>query len=137
MALAEVLYRDSHTSDGRCKYPRSCVIDGVHVQPEPLTGDRHAPDGRKFAWGPIDAIHRIGEYAVVEYRQDRSNHSPSQPWCWDDHNETRFHPYINGRDTNCSYLSLDSALIGVIAYKREGPNGQAAAYFNRMTNVEN
>lgn len=101
------------------------------VRPEPLRGPRTGPDGKRFSWGPVDAIHRIGEYAVVEYREDTSNFR--QPEVWARHGRTVFHPYIDGRDTHRSYLTLDSALVGAIAIKREGPNGQAADYFDRMT----
>lgn len=133
MDTAEQQYRDNHTSDGRCKYPKFCEDNGVHVRPERLAGPRIAPDGRQFAWGPIDAIHTIGEYQIAEYREDQSNHSASQPWCWERHGRTLFHPWIAGRDMHASFLTLDSALVGAIAYKREGPNGRAARYFDLMT----
>jgi hypothetical protein len=131
----EAEYTADHTLDGRCKYPRVCVEMGVHVRPDPLARPRHntAPDGKEFVWGPIDAVHTVGEYAIVQYREDQSNHSASQPWAWNRHGRTVYHPYLNGRDTNHSYASLDSALVGVIAIKREGYNGQAAEYFDRMT----
>ena len=44
-----------------------------------------------------------------------------------------YHGYINYSDTNHSYLSLDSALIG---YKHEGGNGKAAMYFEKMIGLE-
>lgn len=106
-------------------------VDARPEPPERLSGPRIGPDGRTFPWGPIDATHEVGEYQIVQFRRDMSN--SSQPKYWHEHGQTQFHPYINGRDTSCSYASLDSALVGVIAYRREGPNGQAAHYFDRMT----
>ncbi|MFN2347095.1 MAG: hypothetical protein ABR616_15455 [Dermatophilaceae bacterium] len=99
--------------------------------PAPLAGNRAAPDGTRFTWGPIDAVHTVGEYQIVEYREDRSNFRRAEEW--DGHGRTLFHPYIGGRDLHRGYLSLDSALVGAIAYKREGPNSRAADYFERMT----
>ena len=43
--------------------------------------------------------------------------------------EINFHPFIDGRDTNQSYHSLEAALVGVIAYKYEGCNHHADTYF--------
>lgn len=43
---------------------------------------------------------------------------------------------INYSDMNHSYLSLDSALIGCIGYKREGENGKATIYFEGMIGLE-
>lgn len=40
-------------------------------------------------------------------------------------NKTHWHGYINYKDTNTSYSSLDSALVGCIGRKREGGNGKA------------
>jgi hypothetical protein len=99
--------------------------------PLPRTG-LQAPDGKRFPWGPIDAVHVMGPYAIVEYRNDASGNT-FQREVWAEHGQTRFHPYIDGRDTSCSYRSLDSALVGAVAYRREGPNGRAAFYFDRMT----
>ena len=43
-----------------------------------------------------------------------------------------YHGYINYKDTNTSYSSLDSALVGCIGRKYEGGNGKAAMYFCKM-----
>jgi hypothetical protein len=104
-------------------------------QPSPLPGTGHftAPDGRPFPWGPIDRVHRVGRFAIVEFRRDESKlWSPDGKYL-DRHNATQFHPYIDGRDASTSYSSLESALVGAVGYLREGPNGRAASYFDRMT----
>jgi len=100
-------------------------------KPQYLPGDRTSPDSRTFPWGPIDAVHRIGNFQIVEYRSDKSNSTQSE--YWHEHGETMFHPYINWKDTNRSYTSLESALVGAVGVVREGPNGRAAEYFDRMT----
>lgn len=104
-------------------------------RPEPLRKPYGTdPAGRKFAWGPIVKVHEIGEYQIVEFLRDLSNfHLTGQANPYADHGATQFHPYINGRDTGTYYRTLDSALVGCVAYKREGPNGRAADYFDRMT----
>lgn len=89
------------------------------------------PDHKKFTWGPIQKIHTINKYQIVEYLKDNSNlhgEIPTSP-----HRKTMFHVYIDGKDTCRSFYSLDSALIGAIVYVRRGPNSQAAAYFDLMT----
>lgn len=85
--------------------------------------------GHKYTWGKLVKIHEIGEYKVVEYFSYKyeNNHRT------DGYEETAsFHPYINDQDTNNSYESLDAALVGVIAYKQDGPNSQAARFFMKM-----
>ena len=74
---------------------------------------------KEFAWGNVFQIHCIGEYQIVEYIDKKDN-------------KTYYHGYINYSDTNHSYSSLDSALIGCVGYKHEGGNGKAAMYFEKM-----
>lgn len=74
---------------------------------------------KEFAWGNVFQIHCIGEYQIVEYINKKNS-------------KKYYHGYINYSDTNCSYSSLDSALIGCIGYKYEGGNGKAAMYFEKM-----
>lgn len=66
---------------------------------------------KEFTWGNVIKIHCIREYQIVEYIDKRDK-------------KTYYHGYINYSDTNHSYLSLDSALIGCIGYKHEGGNGK-------------
>ena len=78
---------------------------------------------KEFTWGNVIKIHCIGEYQIVEYIDKRDK-------------KIYYHGYINYSDTNCAYLSLDSALIGCIGYKHEGGNGKAAMYFEKMIGLE-
>lgn len=73
--------------------------------------------GKKFVWGNVTKQHTIGEWLIVEY-QDKNNNS-----------ETMFHPYYQGKDTGCSYATLDEALIGAISRKYDGLNTRADRYF--------
>ena len=76
----------------------------------------------EYSLGKVIKVHCIGEYQIVEaIGRD---------------GETHWHGYINYRDTNTSYSSLDSALIGCIGIKYEGGNGKAAMYFCRMVDMK-
>lgn len=72
---------------------------------------------REYHWGEVVKIHCVGEYQIVEAIKDQKMH---------------YHGYINYKDTNTSYYSLDSALVGCIGRKHEGGNGKAAMYFCKM-----
>lgn len=98
--------------------------------PQRLVGNRVGPDGRSRTLGPIDGVHEIGEYLIIEFRWDASDSSEA---LWHHHGKTYFEPYVAGKSTCVIHESLDSALVAAVAYKREGPNGQAAWYFERMT----
>lgn len=76
---------------------------------------------REYHWGKVLEIHCIGEYQIVEAIED---------------NEIHWHGYINYKDTNTSYYSLDSALVGCIGRKHEGGNGKAAMYFCKMIGMK-
>lgn len=99
-------------------------------RPDPLRGNRHAPDGKRFPWGVIDETYVVGPYQIVKYRADRSSYAQESTWV--EHGQVRYHPYIDGHDASRCYLSLDAALVGVVAVCNEGPNTQADAYFMRM-----
>lgn len=96
-------------------------------------GTRHAPDGRTFPWGPIQQVHQISGIQIVEYLADNSTIANPSEHTYSEHGQPRFHPYLDGRDMGMSFTTLDNALVGAIAYRREGPNSRAATYFNRMT----
>lgn len=70
---------------------------------------------------------------MVEYLRDARNLSNPSEASVRDHGRTFFHPYLGGRDLHRPYRSLDSALVGAIAYRRCGPNSQAAHHFDLMT----
>ncbi|MDD5454024.1 MAG: hypothetical protein PHW62_00790 [Candidatus Ratteibacteria bacterium] len=70
-----------------------------------------------------DFIINNGEYIILEVPHDIA----SEP-----HPYHIFHTYINFMDTGKGYASLDSALIGLLAYKYQGTNSQAGEMFERM-----
>lgn len=88
---------------------------------------REATDGEKDTWIMIECewlgksikVHKIGEYQIVEYIDSDTGNS-----C--------FSSLINYESTNHSYGSLDSAIVGCIAYKHEGCNHRADQYFMKM-----
>lgn len=71
-----------------------------------------------FTWGPVVAVHRIGPYAIVEYRRQIFEGSTSTGKYSD--TETMFHPYVDGKDTNVGTYSLEMALLHAIASKQFG-----------------
>ncbi len=77
---------------------------------------------REYHWGKVVEIHCVGEYQIVEAIKDDG--------------KVHYHGYINYKDTNTSYSSLDSALVGCIGRKHEGGNGKAAMYFYKMIGIE-
>lgn len=69
---------------------------------------------KKYTWGELVNIHEIGNYLIVEYKnEERGQHGQIISGTYDGTNS--FHPYINGRDTNCSFSSLDMALIHAVS----------------------
>lgn len=77
---------------------------------------------REYHYGKVVKIHCVGEYQIVEaIKGDGKIH---------------YHGYISYKDTNASYSSLDSALVGCIGRKYEGENGKAAMYFYKMIGIE-
>jgi hypothetical protein len=84
---------------------------------------------KSCAWlGKFVASHELGEYFIVEYKPTAYDGcSPKVPKRYED--ESNFHPFINGKDTNTSYVSIEAAIVGAIAYKYDGGNTRADQYF--------
>jgi hypothetical protein len=85
-----------------------------------------------FTWGRVVARHYVGEYEIVEFVPNKAvNISQEEYDRRLAEHPTSFHPFINGKDTNHGYNSLDHALVGAIALKRDGLNTRADTYFMR------
>jgi len=102
----------------------------VLVRPEYIAGSRTDPYGMRFPWGPIIEMHQIGPYTILEFLEDTSNYD--NPSAWERHGRTLWHVYIDGKNTGVAALSLDAALAGAIAYRRDGADSTAGDYFIRM-----
>jgi len=76
---------------------------------------------KDFVWGLVDEWHLVGPYAIAEYRRG---------------DDTYFHPYLDGKDTNHSYDSLEGALAGVISIQHDGINTRADIYFMRAIGLK-
>jgi hypothetical protein len=88
----------------------------------------------KYPWGLVITVHSIGEYDIIEsYPNEYKNGRGTGEI---DYNHKQYHPYINGKDTNHSYYTLEGALIGAIAQKFDGLNSQAAMYFCKMVGIK-
>lgn len=107
---------------GRCYFDTLDTITDEDVR-ETTHEEKLRLIKEEYTWGRVIDIHCIGEYQIVEYEDKRTN-------------EHLWHGYINYSDTNASYYSLDSALIGCIGRKYEGANGKAAMYFEKMIDLK-
>lgn len=98
-------------------------------------------DWKNYTWGVVTEVFKIGDYGIVKYI---SNYDK------EDVNKVRFHPFIwttdesikyhndapYWRDTSTSYYSLESAIVGAIAYKFDGANSQAGGFFDKMIGLK-
>ena len=118
----EGLFKFKPCNSGCCYYSNLDTIteddvrEATHEEKIKLITD-------EYSWGKVTKVHCIGEYQIIEYE---SKTAPKHLW----------HTYINYADTNNSYMSLDSPLIGCIGRKYEGVNGKAAMYFEKMIGLE-
>ena len=68
----------------------------------------------KYVWGEIVNVHEIGNYLIVEYKNCKDDeHGQDIKGTYDGTNS--FHPYVDGHDTNCSFDTLDKAIIHAIS----------------------
>lgn len=77
----------------------------------------------EFVWGNIiqTVYIPVSNIQIIEFIEKHSKNK-----------EIRYHVYIDFCDTNTSYETMDSALVGAIGYKHEGGNGRASMYFMKM-----
>jgi len=61
-----------------------------------------------FVWGVVVEVHEVGPYSIVEHL-DKEDHRI-------------FHPYVEGRDTNCGCTTIEGALLQAMAVKHIGHN---------------
>ncbi len=87
--------------------------------------------GEKFNWGDVIAMHAIGPYAIAEYHPWKTAGS-SVLTGNADMESLAFAGWVEGRCTSQSWLSLDAALAGCMAYRAEGRNCRAGEYFIKM-----
>jgi len=73
-------------------------------------------DPRRFTWGQVVQIHDLGRYTFVEYLKknyEKESEFDDQP---------SFHVYVDGKTTNNSCDSLESAMVLAIARGKMEPN---------------
>ncbi|WP_405057078.1 hypothetical protein OG474_30620 [Kribbella sp. NBC_01505] len=97
------------------------------ISAEALRNQR-CPAGLVFAWGPIDKVHAVGPYKVVEFRADVTFVSSIGLT----HGLTYYHPVLTDVYTLIRHETLDEALLCAIAHSHEGKITQAASYFMKM-----
>lgn len=119
VVISEKVFKFKPCNSGSCYYSQLDTIIEDDVR-EATHEEKLQFIAEEYTWGKVIKIHCIGEYQIVEAIKD---------------NKSQWHGYINYLDTNVSYLSLDSALVGCIGIKYEGGNGKAAMYFNKMVGM--
>lgn len=62
---------------------------------------------KRWAWGGAPVVHEIGPYSIVESVDEKRG-------------VILFHPYVNGKDTNSSYLTLDQSLLAAMDHRHNG-----------------
>lgn len=94
----------------------------------------------RFPWGEVVAVYEIGPYAIVEFYRNRPDNAKDD-WA----TEISFHLWVDGKDTNHSYHSLDHALVAGVVKRNEdrnfpgrsvGANEQLSSYVMRILQPE-
>lgn len=86
---------------------------------------------KDFGWlGRITKIHTIGRYDVVEYERKPASNDEDRA------HYINFGTYIDGKQTNYSYSTLDAALVGCVALAHDGINTRADGYFMRSIGAD-
>ena len=119
VVASDKLFKFKPCNSGSCYYSELDTITENDIR-EATHEEKLQLIAVEYTWGKVVNIHCVGEYQIVEAIKD---------------NETHWHGYIDYKDTNVSYSSLDSALVGCIGIKYEGGNGRAAMYFNKMVGM--
>lgn len=119
VVVSDKLFKFKPCNSGTCYYSELDTITENDIR-EATHEEKLQLIAVEYTWGKVVNIHCVGEYQIVEAIKD---------------NETHWHGYIDYKDTNVSYFSLDSALVGCIGIKYEGGNGRAAMYFNKMVGM--
>lgn len=79
---------------------------------------------KDFCWGKVIKTHYIGQFQFIEAERNNKDYP------------VLFSAYINFESISRSYMSLESAMIGVIAYKYDGSSSQAAEFFEKMIGLK-
>lgn len=116
VVISERLFKFKPCNSGSCYYSELDTITENDMR-EATHEEKLQLITEEYTWGKVVNIHSVGDYQIVEAIKD---------------NKTHWHGYIDYKDTNVSYTSLDSALVGCIGIKHEGGNGRAAMYFCKM-----
>jgi len=88
-------------------------------------------NGFYFTWGEVVEIISMKNYSFVVYHPWKSNecnvymHDP-------DYTRFQYNGYIDGKSISRGWNSLEAAMVGIVAYKLDGPNTKADRYFMKM-----
>ena len=90
-------------------------------------------EGARYWLGPVVAVHTIGGYAFLEYKEKVFSPNPDAGTI---KANTCFSIFIDETHIGRCAPSLDMAIIIALANKYDGPNTGADRYFIRMVNME-
>lgn len=102
------------------------ALDPLHYRTTNLD-----PSGDEFPWGPIQHVHEVGRYQIVEYLRDNSRLTVADDQVDDAtvaHGQPRFAAYVDGRRTTRSWTTLERALLGAVDYAHNGLNSRGAIF---------
>lgn len=95
--------------------------------PEPIG------EHKRFAWGPVVAIHRIGRLAIVEHHpQIYEKHCGTGDY---DHTNTIFHLYVDSEDSCLSLHTLEQAVVFGLGHQQHGANDRAAEFACKLLDL--
>lgn len=82
---------------------------------------------KKFPWGRVIEDTEVGPYMIRAYHPYMRKMGSLDRNI--DTDTVDYHGYVDGRDTNITWGSLDEALAGLIVYRALGPNSDIASHF--------
>jgi hypothetical protein len=107
---------------------------------------RGGPYGpKRFTWGRVVKVHRIGPYSIVEHlRNELGVFDPDRLKEHPVTEERLFSIFVDGCNANHSYRSLDLALLACVAWRADherggynrAANSRAATYMARLIELE-
>ena len=91
-------------------------------------------NGATFTWGKVVQFFNIGPYTILQYNPWKAE--GCEIFVDEPSDEFEYHVWIDEKDTSRGYHSLESAIVGAIAYKYDGTNSQAGEFFERMVGLK-
>ena len=122
-------------------YPTVTLHYSVLIVDEHDAAQDIGPDGQRFPWGRIIAIHPFGRYSVLEYEPNQPSNVSDEEWASRanaDGEHVNFHCYADGCSLGHSTSSLEKAILICICITHDEArqNTRAPGYIARMIGLE-